>query len=267
MGQADIVLYAAAGKTGRAVASALARRGVRAERIRRLVRPGGADPGGHPVDLRDPAAVTAAVAGAGVVHVVAPNLHPDEPGIVGTALTAALAAGVPRLVYHSVLRPGLRAMPHHWAKLEAEELLWSGGLEVTVLQPSAYTQNLVGCVEGGRLVVPYAIDVPFSLVDLAEVAEVTATVLTEPGVHAGASYELAGPVATVAEVAARLGLQAGRRPLPAPPEPADQATRALHAMFDWYDRHGLAGNPRVLEWLLGRAPREPHAVLAEALSA
>jgi hypothetical protein len=25
-------------------------------------------------------------------------------------------------------------------------------------------------------------------------------------------------------------------------------------MFDYYARHGLAGNPNVLTWLLGRAP-------------
>jgi uncharacterized protein YbjT (DUF2867 family) len=253
------VVFGAAGKTGRAVCAALAARGVPAGDVRRLVRPGRAGPGEYGVDLTDPAGVAAAMDGAEVTYVLAPNLHPDEPGIVKAAVEAAVAGGASRLVYHSVLRPGIRAMPHHWHKLEAEELLWTDCPTATVLQPSAYAQNLAAAVEAGRLVVPYAVDVPFALVDLAEVAEVAARVLTEPG-HAGASYELAGPVTTIAELADRLGLRAERS---VPPRPAgsEYSVRALHAMFDWYDLHGLSGNPGVLEWLLGRPPRPAAAVL------
>jgi uncharacterized protein YbjT (DUF2867 family) len=219
--------------------------------------------GEYPADLTDPAAVAAAVAGAAVLHVVVPNLHPAERRIVEHAVAAARAGGVPRVVYHSVLRPGIRAMPHHWGKLAAEEVLWGSGLAVTVLQPSAYAQNLAACVEDGELVVPYSVDVPFSLVDLADVAEVTARVLAEPGEHDGACYELAGPVVSVRDLAASLGLGARRRPLTGPPPGADDyAGNALRGMFAWYDRHGLAGHPRVLETLLGRPPRPPHAVLA-----
>jgi NAD(P)H dehydrogenase (quinone) len=269
----DIVLFGAAGKTGRAVARALLGRGVPAARLRRLLRPGGTSaarppggalPGDRSVDVADPDALAAAVAGAHVLHVVVPNLHPAERRIVEGAVTAARAGGVGRIVYHSVLRPGLRAMPHHWGKLEAEEVLWGSGLEVTVLQPSAYAQNLVACVDAGELVVPYSVDVPFSLVDLDELAEVTARVLVEPGTHAAACYELAGPVATVREVGERLGLGARRRP-PGPSGPDDgYAAMALHGMFDWYDRHGLPGHPGVLQAMLGRAPRPAHLVLAEA---
>jgi len=212
-----------------------------------------------PADLTDDADVARAVRGAGVLHLVVPNLHPDEPGVVARAVAAARAGGVPRIVYHSVLRPGLRAMPHHEHKLAAEELLWGSGLEVTVLQPSAYAQNLLGCARDGRLVVPYAVDVPFSLVDVGDVAAATARVLTEPGEHAGATYELAGPVRTVAELAAALGLGAGRERGPVPP---GYAGRALAAMFDWYDGHGLVGNPRVLAGLLGRPVTDPLTVLA-----
>jgi NAD(P)H dehydrogenase (quinone) len=265
-----IALFGGGGKTGRAVATALLAGGVRAGRIRPLVRAGRERPGECGVDLDDDASVAAAVAGAGVIHLLAPNLHPDEVGIVRRTVTAARAGGVRRIVYHSVLRPGIRAMPHHWHKLEAEEILWGSDLDITVLQPSAYAQNLVGCVRDGRLVVPYAVDVPFSLVDLADVAEATARVLTQPG-HGGATYELAGPVTTVAALAGRLGLTAGRD---RPPDPAGEASgdypgypaHALRAMFDWYDRHGLAGNPIVLDWLLGRPPHDPAEVLRMAMS-
>lgn len=267
--QGQIALFGAAGKTGRAVAAALRRRGVPPGSVRPLVRAGREGPGERGVDLADPASVAAAVEGVAVLHVLAPNLHPAEPDLVRTAVDAARAAGAGRIVYHSVLRPGIRAMPHHWHKLEAEAILWGSGLEVTALQPSAYVQNLLACVDEGRLVVPYRTDVPFSLVDLADVADATARVLTEPGEHAGATYELAGPVRSIADVADALGLAARRRPLPArdgaPPGSQGYPAMALRAMFDWYDRHGLAGCPRVLELLLGRAARTPEAVLRQAL--
>jgi len=270
-----IALFGAGGKTGRAVEAALAARGLRPDRVRPLVRLGREGPGERGVDLGDEASVCAAVEGTQVLHVLAPNLHPDEVGLVRRAVRAARACGVGRIVYHSVLRPGIRAMPHHWHKLEAEEVLWGSDLDVTVLQPSAYAQNLLGCRAGAQLVVPYSVDVPFSLVDLADVAEVTARVLTEPG-HVGASYELAGQVCSIADLALRLGLTARRhRPdaaVPADTAPSDAApadgypARALQAMFDWYDRHGLAGNPAVLGLLLGRRPRDPADVLRPHLT-
>lgn len=266
-----IALFGGEGKTGRAVAAALLAGGVLAERIRPLVRAGRERPGECGVDLDDDASVRSAVAGAGVIHLLTPNMHPDEVGVVRRAAAAARVGGVRRIVYHSVLRPGIRAMPHHWHKLEAEDLLWSSDLDVTVLQPSAYAQNLVSCVQDGRLVVPYAVDVPFSLVDLADVAEATARVLTQPG-HGGATYELAGPVTTIEALAGRLGLTARRD---RPSDPAGAASggeassgypaQALRAMFDWYDLHGLAGNPIVLDWLLGRPPRDPAEVLRMAM--
>ncbi|SDD39923.1 Uncharacterized conserved protein YbjT, contains NAD(P)-binding and DUF2867 domains [Geodermatophilus telluris] len=267
-----IAVFGAAGKTGRAVVRALLERGLAPASVRRLVRDGPSPPAPFPgvpstaVDLEVGESVTAAVAGATALYVVAPNLHPDEPAIVGRAVAAAREHGIERIVHHSVLRPGLQAMPHHWGKLRAEELLWGSGLDVTVLQPSAYVQNLVPAVTGGELVVPYSVDRPFSLVDLADVADVAARVLTGSG-HTGATYELAGPTTTVAALARDLGLAARRRREP----PGDGASdgygpRALQAMFDWYDRHGLAGSPGVLRWLLGREPRHPAEVLSALAS-
>jgi len=263
-----VVLFGAAGKTGRAVRAALLARGVAPSLLRALVhRPAGI-PGEWTADLTDELDVGRALEGAEVVHLLVPNLHPDERGIVSRAVRAAQENGVPRIVYHSVLRPGVRAMPHHWHKLEAEELLWGSGLQVTVLQPSAYVQNLAACRQGDRLVVPYAVDVPFSLVDVADVGEATARVITEPERHSGAVYELAGPVRTVAGLAAALGLGATRASRAAPLSSSGSSSglpgytaTALAAMFDWYDRNGLAGSPGVLEWLLGRPAHDPDDVL------
>ena len=116
----------------------------------------------------------------------------------------------------------------------------------------------------GVLRVPYSLDAPFSLVDLSDVAEAAATVLTEPG-HGAATYELAGPrPVTVRQVAAVLGARAERQSVDGWAQgqrlPA-YALEALSAMFGHYDRHGLVGNPGVRTALLGRAPHDPLDVL------
>lgn len=254
-----IALAGGAGKTSRAVAAALHDRGVP---VRPLVhRPRGL-PGEVVVDLLDATTLVPALQGCQALHHLAPNVHPDEVAMAERAVEAARRAGVPRVVFHSVMRPAVAAMPHHWAKARAEEVLWSSGLEVTVLQPCAYAQNLAASVDErrGTLRVPYDVHAPFSLVDLTDVGEATARVLTEDG-HDGATYELAGPRTTVADLAQQLDLEPVRIPpeewaagpgADLPPYPRD----ALLAMFRWYDAYGLAGSPLVLAALLGRRPTD-----------
>lgn len=255
-----IAVVGAGGKTGRAVVAALEARGEQPLSLVRRPTGGGRE---RPVDLLDAASVRAGLQGVSALYHLAPNVHPAEEVIGRTVVDAAVEAGVGRLVFHSVLHPQVSAMPHHWAKLRVEEMVLESGLDATILQPAAYAQNLV--VTDGVLEVPYDLDARFSLVDLSDVAEVAATVLTCPG-HAHATYELAGPRAvTVREVARWLGAGAVRVAAPewlAGRGLGEYAAAALTAMFDHYDRHGLVGNPRVLAVLLGRPPTEPFDVLA-----
>ena len=159
------------GKTGRAVAHALARRGVEPVPLGRAAWP----------DL------AGAMAGCDAAYVVAPNFHPDEPAYVAHALAACQAAGVGRVGYHSVVSPYVPAMAHHVGKAAAEDLVRRSGLAWTILQPGVYLQNfdLTGPVE-----VPYDVDARFGFLDLADLGEAVATVLVEDG-HVGATYELA----------------------------------------------------------------------------
>jgi uncharacterized protein YbjT (DUF2867 family) len=268
-----ILVTGAAGKTGQAVVRALAASGAA---VRGLVhRPEHVDTvraaGARATvagDLRDRAALAAAARDVVAIYHICPNFSPDEVAIGRAMIDAARAAGVRRFVFHSVLHPQVEAMPHHWAKARVEELLFASGLAVTMLQPTAYMQNLRASwraiVADGVLRVPYPVAARISLVDLDDVAEVAATVLTQPG-HAGATYELVGtaPLSQV-EVAAALATGIGR-PVHAEEEPlaawearavglGEHQRATLKAMFGYYARHGLAGNPGVLRWLLARAP-------------
>ncbi|MBI3998705.1 MAG: NmrA family NAD(P)-binding protein [Armatimonadetes bacterium] len=270
-----ILVTGAAGKTGRAVIRALAARGAV---VRALVsRPEHVDVvrsvGAQDVivgDLRAQTAVAQALRGVRAVYHICPNVHPDEVTI-GTAMIAAShAEGIAHFVYHSVLLPQVEAMPHHWQKLRVEERLVGSGLPYTILQPASYMQNVLAgwqqIVTAGVYRVPYALETRLGMVDLADVAEAAAVVLTTRG-HQAAIYELAGPeVLNQVEIAAALGRVLGR-PVRAEVMPlemwerqarasglGDYQVRTLLAMFRYYERRGFWGTPNILRWLLGRSP-------------
>lgn len=270
-----ITVTGAAGKTGRAVIRALAQRGqpvralVRRPTQQQAVRAEGA---AETVvgDMADPSALGQAVEGATALYHICPNVHPDEVAIGRAAIDAAREAKLAHMVYHSVLHPQAGAMPHHWHKLRVEEMLVAAGIPFTILQPAAYMQNLLPhwrqISADGILANPYPPEAQLSLVDLEDVAEAAAVVLTQPG-HTGAIYELCGTgPKSQHEVAGILANVLGL-PVRAEMTPVAEwertavaaglnayAVQTLMQMFVYYAEHGLMGNSNVLRWLLGRQP-------------
>ncbi|MFC7491442.1 MULTISPECIES: SDR family oxidoreductase [unclassified Knoellia] len=272
-----VLVLGAAGKTGRAVTRALVDRGIA---VRAAVRPGsfsspyaGADVRAVPLDLETGEGLAAAMAGVSAVYHLAPNVHPDEVGIARRVADAAVAEGVSRFVFHSVLHPHDPSMPHHLRKAEAERVVRTRVGSATILRPAAYLQNLGQAALAGRIEVPHSLDAPFTNVDLGDVAEVAARVLTEDG-HSGATYDLVGPeqlsvreMATVAGEVLGHPVEAAAIPLvdwlAGPGARLSAYARAdLAAMFRSYDRGGLVGDPSTLRELLGREPRTWRDVLS-----
>ncbi len=275
---APILVTGAGGKTGLAVLRRLmARAGlssglrafVRGSRQRRVLENLGVS-SVFEGDLLDRNAVTAALRGVATVYHICPNVHPQEAAIGARMLELAAETEVRGLVLHSVLHPQIRAMPHHWAKLEVEERIFESGLEYTILQPAPYMQNVFGQwpqVEAhGVYETPYATTTRIVMVDLEDVAEVAARVLTESG-HTGATYELCGgELLDQTEIASILARRLGRAVAAEPIARTDWARRALRdgldrervetlqAMFRYYEHYGMIGSPSVLTKLLGRLP-------------
>jgi NAD(P)H dehydrogenase (quinone) len=283
-----ILVTGAAGKSGRAVVTALAARGAAVRAFIRnpahageLLALGAAEVSFG--SFEDARALTLAAAGARAIYHICPNVSRDEMAYARAVATAARTHGVRRVVYHSVLHPQIEAMPHHWQKMRVEEMLFEAGFDLTVLQPTAYMQNILGAWDGiigdGVYRFPYPAATRLSLVDLDDVGEAAAIVLTQDG-HHGASYELAGtPALSQSDVAAALGVALGRS-VRAEEEPLaawEARARAggmgeyeritLAAMFRYYAAYGLVGNAHVLRWLLGRAPTSLAALLARAAAA
>lgn len=270
-----ILVTGAAGKTGRAVIHALARRGKsvramarRAEQVPSLEAIGAAEVALG--DLLDESAVRRAVDGVQAIYHIAPNVSPYEVTIGERVITAARAAGVEHFVFHSVFHPQVEAMPHHWLKMRVEESLFASGLSFTILQPCAYMQNVLAYLDDirkrGVYAVPYPPQTRLSLIDLEDLAEAAAIVLTEPEWR-NATLELVGtPGLSQQEIARTIGGQLSR-PVEAvfiPIETWQANARSaglgeyqietLSKMFAYYAQHGLVGNPRVLEFLLKREP-------------
>lgn len=277
-----ILVTGAAGKTGKAIVKALAGKGAR---VRALIRnPEAAGMlmalGAAEVALgsfADAAALASAAAGVRAIYHICPNVSREEVAYARAVVAAAKAQGVRRLVYHSVLHPQIEAMPHHWAKLQTEEMLFASGFDLTILQPTAYMQNILGAwrdvTAESVFRVPYPVETRLSLVDLDDVAEAAALVLTQDN-HAGATYELVGtaPLSQL-EVASAIGAVLQRDVRPEAESIAAWEARAraagmgehertaLVAMFRYYAAHGLVGNSNTMEWLLGRSPASLAAFL------
>jgi NAD(P)H dehydrogenase (quinone) len=269
-----ILVTGAGGKTGKAVIAALIARGAK---VRGFVRSSAHEAAlkeiGSEVaigEMNDDAALMRAMNGVEAIYHICPNMSPHEVTFAEDVIAAAEAAEVPRFVYHSVLHPQIEAMPHHFAKMRVEEMLFSSELDFTILQPTAYMQNILGewdrIKSDGVFRVPYPVETPLSLVDLDDVAAAAALVLTDDG-HSNATYELVGTAPlTQAEVAEAFSAVLGKsvcaeaETIKAWQQRAreagidDEQRAALTKMFLSYANDGLKGNPNVLRWLLGRAP-------------
>jgi len=270
-----ILVTGAAGKTGLAVIHALRAGGadVRAFVRREEQVAAAASAGAQDTvvgDMRDARVLGHAHQGVTTVYHICPNMSPDEVHIGRMMLAAARSARVTHVVYHSVLHPQTDTIPHHWNKLLVEAALFESGLPYTILQPASYMQNVLGVweaiLERGIYPVPYAVETQLSMVDLDDVGQVAARVLTDAS-HQGAIYELAGPeILTPREVADILSRELGR-PVRAEEVTLDEWTarararrmddyqiKVLVKMFGYYDNYGFFGNPNVLACLLGRPP-------------
>ena len=262
-----ILVTTAGGKTGRAVIAALAARGVD---VRALRRSGAPVPGATETVAGDAGDLGPHLDGIDTVYFIWPNFTAGESNGMARAIEAVAAHGGRRIVYHSVLRPGLEAMPHHWDKLRAEERLAESHLDTVTLQPCSYMQNLEPLLDTVRETGLYqplgGLDAAISFVDLADVGEAAVRACFDDDMLGGA-YELSGPQPlTARDVAAELS-QALTRPVTAREISAadwaaaarsaglpDEAIRRGTLMTEHLLVHGFSGSPVVLEALLGRPP-------------
>lgn len=269
------LVLGATGKTGRRVAARLRLRGMPVRAASRS--------SATAFDWADPDTWNAALREVAAVYVVPPSV----PGPVHAFVARAEAAGVRRLVLlsgHGADTWGDSAFGLDMRS--AEDAVRGSALEWTVLRPSNFNQNFDedvfhASLVAGELALP-AGEVPEPFIDIEDVADAAVAVLTEPGQHAGRTYELTGPRALTFAEAVELISRASGRPLTyrrvSPEEYAatlvaeglsDDDAHHVAEMFVLMERGLLSSTTDGLATLLGREPRtfEEYVVRAAASGA
>ncbi|QNE75015.1 NAD(P)H-binding protein [Streptomyces finlayi] len=235
-----IAVTGASGAVGGRVARRLARTGV-------PVRLLGRDPAklpdlpgataSPPAAYGDGEAMRRALDGAHTLFLVSAHESPDRVREHTTAVDAAVAVGVERIVYVSFLGAAPDATftfaRDHW---HTEAHLRVADVRHTFLRDSWYLAALPAMTgTDGTLRGPGG-DGRVAAVAHEDIADAAATVLLDEGTaHDDATYDLTGPEAfTLAEAAEELTRRTGR-PVRYVPETRDEAyaSRASHGAEDW----------------------------------
>jgi len=229
-------------------------------------------------DYNRPDTLPAALAGVHTLLLVSGNEIGQRVPQHRAVVDAAVAAGVQRIVYTSLLhadRSPLSLAPEH---AQTEALIKASGLAFTLLRNGWYIENHPGAL-GGALAAGALIGSAgtgrIAAASRADYAAAAAQVLTTSG-HEGKTYELAGDSAfTLAELAAELSRQTGRsipyQDLPVPAYAAALQSVGLpegfaQALAAWdadAAQGALFDDGRQLSALIGR----PSTTLAEAVAA
>jgi uncharacterized protein YbjT (DUF2867 family) len=196
-------------------------------------------------DLDDPASLRAAFSSVdGVYAMTTSYAQRGTAGEIeqGKAMgDAALAAGVPHVVYSSVGGAERHTgIAHFESKRRVEDHLTSLGLSTTFVRPVFFMENFVRYftpqTEAGTLVVrlPLPPGIPLQLIATDDIGSVAAAALLDPA-RVGPSIEIAGDERTGEQIAAVYGDQAS---LPARYEPIPLEALAndpdQQAMFAWF---------------------------------
>lgn len=167
-----------------------------------------------PFDWSDPSGWDAALQGARAVYMVAPR----DPAPAHDFVARAEAAGLQRLVLLSGRGADTWGDSSFGLDMRgAEEAVRASGLEWTILRPNNFDQNFDeenfhAPLLRGELALP-AGEVPEPFIDIEDVADVAAAVLSQPGRHGGQIYELSGPRALTFAEAVDLIARASALPI------------------------------------------------------
>ncbi|MEU3740571.1 NAD(P)H-binding protein [Streptomyces sp. NPDC032198] len=207
---------------------------------------------------------------------------PPEPEPIADFVDTAVAAGVRRFVVLSGRGVEVFKDSFEPSMAEAERVVRAADVDWTVIRPNNFSQNFdedifATALLEGRLALPVG-DVPEPFIDVEDIVEVAAALLTEEG-HTGRTYELSGPralsfpdaVAELAEASGRpmrfehITPEAYVAELTAADVPADIA-RALADVLDWLKTGYNAAPVTGVRDVLGREPRD-FSVYAKAAAA
>jgi len=165
-------------------------------------------------DMARPETLTGALRGVDRAMLISSS-NPSMLEVQSNFIEAARKAGVKHVVKLSGIIAELDS-PFRFARMHAEieRRLEASGMAFTHLRAGefmhAYFRQVPSIVAKGALFLPME-DAKIASIDVGDIAEVAATILTGPG-HEGKIYPLTGPEAlSMAEVAEKLSAATGKR--------------------------------------------------------
>ena len=246
-----IAVVGATGNTGRAVVSELIELGedpvciVRDPDKARDVL--GGDARAVVADIDDRTSLEQALAGISRVLVVTGH-NPQSAQQQINILEAAKSGGAELFIKVSggraVVGPQSESIVgrgHH----EVEQAIRNSGLGWVILRPGLFMQNTfmqAALIKGdGKMVLPFAADLPIAFIDVRDTGAVGARILREPDGHLGQDYTFTGTTSNFTEFAAVFSDVLGK-PITYIAASLEQAEQALKArgLPDWLVAHQLA---------------------------
>ncbi|EXJ57806.1 uncharacterized protein A1O5_12364 [Cladophialophora psammophila CBS 110553] len=251
-------------------------------------------------DFQNPQDCRKILDGATTIYYLSPTFTPHEAHMGMNVIDAAVAESKKKIppskfqhfVFSSVLHPEITKMLNHDRKRLVEEYLVESPLTYTILQPSHFTDNSIGPLLAQRdadapvYMAPYDPTVKFSFTTLRDHAEASVKVIQERHRHFFATYQILSTwpmdyyeyIRSVGDVLGRtfevrqMSYEQAvetfcKRLFPGVESLADVDLRNREGperMLLYYNTRGVLGNPRVLEWLIGRKATTP-AELAKLL--
>jgi uncharacterized protein YbjT (DUF2867 family) len=270
-----ILVTGGTGKVGSEVVKELSKRGAQVRVLTRKLGSPRLFPEGVDVvvgDLLDPVSVQKALDGVEKLYLLnAVTADEVTQGLIAYGLARKLK--LRHVVYHSVFKAEhFKDVPHFASKIVIESALREFDIPFTILRPNYFNQNdlTLKAALTGPGIYPMPLGMPgLSAVDIRDIAEATAIVLTTEG-HQGKSYNLNGPSLLSGPGAAAIWSEALHKEIRYPGEAMDRFEEQLRqtvpswmaydfrVMFEGYLERGFAaeeGDLAILTKLLGHAPR------------
>ncbi|TMS00426.1 SDR family oxidoreductase [Nonomuraea basaltis] len=218
------------GATG-TVSGAVLRSLAGTEDVRVLVRDAAKAPSGVEVavgDLDDPATLDQAFKGVDRLWLLT-AMGPQAPHAGMNAVWAARRAGVSHVVRMSAIGAAHDA-PTRNGRLHAlsDVELAASGLGWTVIRPAFFMQNLFGSVNGDTLYGATG-EGRLGMIDVRDIGDFAAAVLSDPAPHKGKTYTLTGPSSISLRDAAAELEQVYGMPIAYQPVTPDDAYRSMLA--------------------------------------
>ncbi len=232
-------------------------------------------------DLTDPASIAAAMDGATSVFLCSP-VDPDQVTTHGNVVKAATAAGA-----HVVKMSGLATFPGSYVDsgrwhAETESQIEASGLTYTFLHPYFFMQNLafqIGAARDKGIIASGVTEAPITMVDVRDIAAVTARVLADPGVAINERLPLTTSTPVTFQDIATILTDLLERPVTFKAQSSDEIAENLRKgnMPEWHINiivnfnrafnEGLASEPHpAVKEILGREPIDVRSCLETLIS-